>query len=117
MDCKCVNPYEPSYLITVYKNPDILKSNSFFDKIYERVWLGRADSYFKKLANEQASENCLRKPILFGRYSRIRYLGTIFPVKLAYQIITKMYDRFLISYDWHAKRQKSKYDRNAQILW
>uniref|UniRef100_A0A0N5BS51 SCP domain-containing protein n=1 Tax=Strongyloides papillosus TaxID=174720 RepID=A0A0N5BS51_STREA len=151
MDCKYINPYKPSYLITVYKNRDILKSNPFCDKIYERVWLGCdydcfaannfrllkqgyvveineyrrlhdatpliVDPFLNKLANEQANESCLKKPSLFRKYPHIGYLGGVFPVKHANLIITKMYDKFLTSYNWHAKRHEGKYDKNAQILW
>uniref|UniRef100_A0A0K0FJB2 SCP domain-containing protein n=1 Tax=Strongyloides venezuelensis TaxID=75913 RepID=A0A0K0FJB2_STRVS len=75
------------------------------------------DRYLEILANEKAKRSCSRRRSSLIINLSIGYLLEIFSLESADHLISKMYDRFLTNYNWHAKRHEGKYDKYAQMLW
>uniref|UniRef100_A0A0N5BS50 SCP domain-containing protein n=1 Tax=Strongyloides papillosus TaxID=174720 RepID=A0A0N5BS50_STREA len=75
------------------------------------------DTYLETLANEEAKMSCSRRRSSFRIDYRIGYLLEVFRLEFADLLITKMYDRFLTTYNWNDKRHEGKYDKYAQMLW
>uniref|UniRef100_A0A0N5BS52 SCP domain-containing protein n=1 Tax=Strongyloides papillosus TaxID=174720 RepID=A0A0N5BS52_STREA len=74
-------------------------------------------SYLQHLAGFQAKRDAFPVPILLKSDHSVGYISVTYGLKNANLIVKKIYDKFMSSYNWHAKNHKNRDAKYSQIIW
>uniref|UniRef100_A0A0K0FJB3 SCP domain-containing protein n=1 Tax=Strongyloides venezuelensis TaxID=75913 RepID=A0A0K0FJB3_STRVS len=86
------------------------------ERLYDGPQL-KVDNDLNRIAKNYVWGSCLNDSSLFKEGHNVEYHGARYHLVYGYIIVRKMYDKFMLFYNWNAKGYKGKYDEYAQIVW
>uniref|UniRef100_A0A0N5BS48 SCP domain-containing protein n=1 Tax=Strongyloides papillosus TaxID=174720 RepID=A0A0N5BS48_STREA len=70
-----------------------------------------------KFATARAWVSCLNNPSGLKYSPKIGHLGLRHYIVHGNIIVKNMYEKFMLGYNWNAKRHVGRYDKYAQLIW